>query len=152
VSQCSDFRCFHRSSPSPYRERACRDPRDRRRVPAALRTGRTEDRSEIMRYLVYTKLFLCGRITRQELTALIDKDQIAARHWAMIHACSRITSSAFLLVRSPRKAGCRISPSLVHSVNFTSATSFGISHVVSLSCFTFWSNGFLAASKGRIFS
>ena len=36
-----------------------------------------------------------------------------------------MTSSAFLSVRSPRKAGCRISVSLVHSVNFTSPTSFG---------------------------
>ena len=53
------------------------------------------------------------------------------------HACSRMTSSAFLSMRSPRKAGCRISPSLVHSVNFTSLTSFGISQVVAVSCFTF---------------
>jgi hypothetical protein len=30
-----------------------------------------------------------------------------------------MTSRALLSVRSPRKAGCRISPSLVHSVNFT---------------------------------
>jgi hypothetical protein len=37
----------------------------------------------------------------------------------------------FVSVRSPRKAECRISPSLVHSVNFTSPTSFGMSHVVS---------------------
>ena len=53
------------------------------------------------------------------------------------HACSRMTSIAFLSVRSPRKAGCRISPSLVHSANLTSPTSFGRSHVVSFSYFTF---------------
>jgi hypothetical protein len=37
-----------------------------------------------------------------------------------------------LSVRSPRNAGCRISDSLVHSVNFTSPTSFGISGVADL--------------------
>ena len=62
----------------------------------------------------------------------------------IFHACSRMTSRALLSVRSPRKAGCRISPSLVHSVNFTSPTSFGISHVVAFSSFTFWSKGFLS--------
>src|SRR6516165_1552113 len=66
-------------------------------------------------------------------------------------ACSRVTSSAFLSVRSPRKAGCRISPSRVHSVNFTSPTSLGISHVVSFSYFTFWSKGFLLVRKDCIF-
>ena len=38
---------------------------------------------------------------------------------------------AFLSSRNPRNAGWRISPSLVHSVNRTSATSFGFTHVVS---------------------
>src|SRR5262249_50540683 len=55
---------------------------------------------------------------------------------AIPNGCSRMTSVAFLSVRSPRKTGCRISDSLVHSVNFTSPTSLGISHVVAFSSFT----------------
>jgi hypothetical protein len=43
---------------------------------------------------------------------------------------SRVTSSARLSVRSPRYTGWRISPELVHSVNFTSATSDGLTQVV----------------------
>src|SRR5215471_7466253 len=70
-------------------------------------------------------------------------DLLAAEEASFFHACSRTTSSAFLSVRSPTKAGCRISPSLVHSVNFISPTSLGVSHVVAFSCFTFWSKGFL---------
>src|SRR5215470_10251038 len=66
------------------------------------------------------------------------------------HGCSRITSDAFLSLRSPRKAGCRISPSLVHSVNFTSPTSLGMSHAVAFSSFTFWSIGFLSVRSGCI--
>src|SRR5437588_9111357 len=68
----------------------------------------------------------------------------------VFQVCSRMTSSAFLSVRSPRKAGCRISPSLVHSVNFTSPTSLGISHLVAFSSFTFWSKGFLSVRSGCI--
>ena len=64
------------------------------------------------------------------------------------HACSRMTSVAFLSVRNSRKTGCRISASLVHSVNFTSPTSLGISHVVALSYFTFWSKGLLVGAQG----
>jgi len=67
------------------------------------------------------------------------------------HGCSRITSNTFLSLRSPRKAGCRISPSLVHSVNFTSPTSLGISQVVAFSSFTFWSKGFLWARRAASF-
>jgi hypothetical protein len=51
------------------------------------------------------------------------------KHWQKetgFHVCSRTTSTAFLSVRSPRNTGCRISDLLVHSVNFTSATSFRI--------------------------
>jgi hypothetical protein len=60
-----------------------------------------------------------------------------SRKCLRVHACSRMTSMAFLSVRSPRKTGCRISDSLVHSENFTSPTSFGISHVVAASFLTF---------------
>src|SRR6516225_3087791 len=74
-----------------------------------------------------------------------QRDQISN-----FHGCSRITSNTFLSPRSPRKAGCRISPSLVHSVNFTSPTSLGISQVVAFSSFTFWSKGFLWVRRGCI--
>jgi hypothetical protein len=67
------------------------------------------------------------------------------------HACSRMVSSARLSVPSPRKTGCRISDLLVHSVNFTSPTSFGISHVVAFSEFTFWSKGFLSVRRAAWF-
>src|SRR4029077_11200792 len=59
-----------------------------------------------------------------------------------------MTSSARLSVRSPRKTGCRISASLVHSVNFTSPTSFGISHVVAFSYFTFLIERLLVGAQG----
>ena len=62
---------------------------------------------------------------------------VAVQRRLLCHACSRTTSSAFLSVRSPRNTGCRISPSLVHSVNFTWPTSLGISQVVAFSFFTF---------------
>src|SRR5688572_27955945 len=39
---------------------------------------------------------------------------------------SRTTSVAFLSVRKPRNTGWRISAPAVHSVNFTSATSLGL--------------------------
>ena len=44
---------------------------------------------------------------------------------------------ALLSTRSPRKTGWRISDSLVHSVNFTSPTSCGMSHVVAFSFLIF---------------
>src|SRR6516165_7152239 len=71
-------------------------------------------------------------------------------NFKFFHGCSRITSDAFLSLRRPRKAGCRISPSLVHSVNFTSPTSLGMSHAVAFSSFTFWSIGFLSVRSGCI--
>ncbi len=59
-----------------------------------------------------------GKLDQQTLSDLgLDSQQFAIKH-----IC---------------KTGCRISPSLVHSVNFTSHTSFGISHVVAVSCLTF---------------
>src|SRR5262249_13218074 len=47
---------------------------------------------------------------------------------------------------------CRISPSLVHSVNFTWPTSLGVSQVVAFSSFTFWLKGFLVGAQGLHFS
>src|ERR1700692_4739612 len=44
---------------------------------------------------------------------------------------SLITSVAFLSLRMPRKTGWRISPLVVHSVNFTSPTSLGDGHTQS---------------------
>jgi hypothetical protein len=44
---------------------------------------------------------------------------------------SRVTSSTRLSVRSPRYTECRISPELVHSVNFTSATCDGLTQLAS---------------------
>ena len=74
-----------------------------------------------------------GTITSGQRTA-----KFRERHGRnFFHVCSRITSNTFLSLRSRRKAGCRISPSLVHSVNFTSPTSLGISQVVAFSSFTF---------------
>jgi len=67
------------------------------------------------------------------------------------HVCSRMTSSAFLSVRSPRKAGCRISPSVVHSVNFTSPTSLGLSHCAAqIQCGKF--NAHLAHRKIHLYN
>ena len=43
---------------------------------------------------------------------------------------SRVTSVAGLSVRSPRNTGWRISPAAVHSVNLTSAMSFGLTQLV----------------------
>jgi hypothetical protein len=43
---------------------------------------------------------------------------------------SRTTSLARLSARRPRYTGCRISPAMVHSVNFTSATKDGLTQVV----------------------
>jgi hypothetical protein len=37
-------------------------------------------------------------------------------------------------------------------MNFTSSTSFGISHVVAFSDFTFWSKGFLSVRRGCMVS
>jgi hypothetical protein len=47
----------------------------------------------------------------------------------------------------PKEGGMpHFTPSLVHSVNFTSPTSLGMSHVVAFSSFTFWS--ILATKSG----
>ena len=48
--------------------------------------------------------------------------------------------------------GCRIFDSLVHSLNFTSPTSLGISHVVAVLGLHFWSRGFLSVRSGCIVS
>ena len=57
-------------------------------------------------------------------------------------------------VRSPRKTGCRISASLVHSVNFTSPTSFGISHVVAARAaeFSTWPKFVTRLAQSRVVS
>src|SRR5262245_28338870 len=64
---------------------------------------------------------------------------------------SRVTSLAFLSVLRPRNTGCRISPAAVHSVNFTSATSFGFTQVVAASLGTLAAIGFVLVIKGTIF-
>src|SRR5438132_3118464 len=48
---------------------------------------------------------------------------------AVSSACSRRTSRGSTSSRSPRKTGCRITPSRVHSANLTSATNFGFTQV-----------------------
>ena len=63
---------------------------------------------------------------------------------------SLITSVAFLSVRSPRKTGWRISPFEVHSVNFTSPTSLGLTQVVFASSGTFSAMGFVLVMSGTI--
>jgi hypothetical protein len=77
---------------------------------------------------------------------------VSRRTSNLSHACSRTTSTALLSARSPRKTGWRISESLVHSVNLTSPTSLGISHVVVFSSLTFSSKGFLSPRSGCIAS
>src|SRR5258706_8730687 len=59
----------------------------------------------------------------------VDDEQRPA-HGRRCSSFSRTTSAAFLSVRNPRKAGWRISPPAVHSVNLTSATSCGLTQVV----------------------
>jgi hypothetical protein len=61
-------------------------------------------------------------------------------------------SMGFLSSRKPRNAGCRISPPLVHSVNFTSATSLGFTQVVVGSSFTRCLKGDEAVRSGQSFS
>jgi len=56
--------------------------------------------------------------------------------------------SASPVPRSLARGAVRISDSLVHSVNFTSPTSLGMSHVVAFSSFTLWSKGFLSVHSG----
>ena len=63
---------------------------------------------------------------------------------------SLITSLAFLSVRSPRNTGWRISPLEVHSVNFTSPTSLGLTQVVLASSGTFSAMGFVLVMSGTI--
>src|SRR6185295_3174169 len=53
-----------------------------------------------------------------------------------LFSLSRLTSSAALSSRRPRKTGWRISPADVHSVNRTSPTSLGFTQVVTASSFT----------------
>jgi len=61
---------------------------------------------------------------------------------------SRITSVAGLSVRKPKNTGWRISHAAVHSVNFTSATSFGLTQLVLPASGTFWGIGFLSVISG----
>src|SRR5262245_257751 len=51
-----------------------------------------------------SELAACGTTTDGQARS----EELAARNHGcpLFHACSRITSSAFLSVRSPRKAGC----------------------------------------------
>src|SRR5512141_2896672 len=61
---------------------------------------------------------------------------------------SRTTLRASLSVLRPKKTGCLICPSLVHSVNFTSHTSRGRTQVVVRSPGTSASMGFRSDRRG----
>ena len=63
---------------------------------------------------------VCRNAWRRSL--LVYRNALAA----FLIGRSRRTSFAFLSARSPLNAGCRIFPSLVHSVNATSQTSCGL--------------------------
>ena len=62
-------------------------------------------------------------------------DLARARSRSAFPGSSRWTSRGLTSSRRPRKTGCRITPSRVHSANFTSATSSGFTQVgFSLAC------------------
>src|SRR5262249_28102116 len=94
------------------------------------------------------------------LLALLDRppgspEQPRARprtHFPTLRGFSITTSIAFLSVRRPRNTGWRISPFDVHSVNFTSATSFGLTQVVLAASGTFSGTGFESVISGTSFA
>ena len=91
-----------------------------------------------------------------EVGRVVDKKN--NRSWGWKEFCARLGMEeakgkgvAFLSVLKPRNTGWRISPAVVHSVNLTSATSFGFTQVVFASSGTFSATGFLAVMSGTIF-
>src|SRR4029453_16714084 len=62
---------------------------------------------------------------------------------------SRMTSAGSLSVRRPRKTGWRKTPSVVHSVNFTSTTTSGSTHTGSLSRGGISANGLVSRRTSR---
>src|SRR5262249_18163023 len=73
-------------------------------------------------------------------------------HFPTLRGFSITTSVAFLSVRRPKNTGWRISPFDVHSVNFTSATSFGLTQVVLAASGTFSGTGLESVMSGTSFA